>query len=172
MRLRRLLRRPRQVLLALAPVEPFACRTIVDAFLPAGAAATFADMPAADRAHACRVALALPPEAPRDLVAAALMHDIGKRDGALRAGVPSRVARVVLSRLAPSLLRRLASPPAAGWRAGLVLAVHHAASGAVRARDLGCSPRTVWLIAHHEHAAAAARDADLAVLMAADDAAP
>lgn len=168
----RLLHRPRQFLLALAPSEPIACQTVVDACLPERAAAAFATMPAVDRAHACRVALALPPGAPRDLVAAALLHDLGKNDGRFRADIPSRVTRVVLARVAPPLLRLLASPPPTGWRAGLVLAVHHPALGAVCARDAGCTPRTVWLIAHHEDDDAAARDADLAVLRAADGATP
>ncbi len=167
----RLLHRPRQLLRALAPSEPVTCRTIVDAFLPPAGVAAFAEMPARDRAHACRVALALPPGAPRDLVAAALLHDVGKSDGRARAGIPSRIARVVLTRLAPGILRALALPPPSGRRAGLVLAVHHPALGAVRAREVGCSPRTVWLIAHHEDGAAAAIDADLAMLRTADDAA-
>lgn len=164
--------RARQFLFALAPSEPIACRTIVAAFLPDAAAAAFAAMPAVDRAHCCRVALALPPSAPRDLVAAALLHDIGKHDERIRAGIPSRVAKVVLSRVAPRMLELIAAPPPVGWRAGLALAVHHSASGAVRAREVGCTPRTVWLIAHHEDRAAAAQDADLAALKAADDAAP
>lgn len=172
MTLRRVLRRPRQFLLALAPSEPIACRTIIGAFLPEPAAAAFAAMPAVDRAHACRVALALPDGANRDLVAAALLHDVGKADGTYQARIPDRIARVVLARVAPPVLRRLAAPPATGWRTGLVLAVHHPALGAARARYLGCTPRTVWLIAHHEDARAAADDPELAVLLATDDVTP
>ncbi len=86
----------------------------------------------------------------RDLLAAGLLHDLGKVDdnGAVR--LPDRVARVLLRRVSPRLLARLSSSSAPGPLHGLYLCVHHPRLGAERARALGCSERTVRLILCHE----------------------
>ncbi len=126
---------------------------ILAAALPAAAAEAFRRLPTHDQAHLCRVYRTLRRDGVDDpeLLAAALLHDLGKIDesgGHVR--LPDRVARVLLRRLAPRLLQRLARPDAPSWRRGLTLAVHHPALGAARAAALGCSARTCWLIEHHE----------------------
>ncbi len=132
-------------------------------------AAAFRALPAFHQRHLCRVYRLLQREgvADPDLLKAGLLHDLGQAaDGKVR--LPDRVALVLLRRLAPRLLRRLARRPASGWRRGLALAEHHAALGAELAASLGCPPRVCWLIRHHEDEALARHDRDLSVLMAAD----
>ena len=161
--------RLRQGLAALRPAIPTDRDAILAQALTPAQAVAFCALPAHDQAHLCRVYRTLRSHGvdDRDLLAAALLHDLGKVAGRCHVRLVDRVARVLLRRLAPALLRRLARLPAPAWRCGLALAVNHAALGAARAAELGGSPRTCWLIAHHEDADAAA-DPDLQLLMAAD----
>lgn len=90
----------------------------------------------------------------RDLAAAALLHDVGKV-AANDAGYPLtlwwRGPLVLFEALAPAGLRRWSAPtPAAGWRFVLYVHQEHPAIGATWAEAAGCSPRTCWLIAHHQ----------------------
>ena len=108
----------------------------------------------------------------RDLIAAALLHDVGKAGSATAPGrvrLTDRVARVLLRRWAPDTLARFNRSPRSRPLRGLYLAEHHAAVGAEVAGAAGASPRTVWLIAHHDDRAAAARDPELRGLHLADD---
>ncbi|MEJ7762899.1 MAG: hypothetical protein WKF80_08925 [Thermomicrobiales bacterium] len=136
----------------------------------------FAALSAFDRRHAIRVWGRVSREVPadHDLAVAALLHDLAKAGSPGLPGrvhLPDRVTRVLLRRLAPGLLARLATPlpPVPRWRTGLVLAVHHPSLGAAWAADIGCSPRVCWLIAHH-HDRTPVKDPVLRALMAADEA--
>lgn len=159
-----------QGLAALCPRLPVDRDAILAATLSGPQSEAFRRLPVHDQAHLCRVYRALRDDGmdDPDLLTAALLHDLGKIDAGGRSQVRlvDRIARVVIARVAPPLLRRLARLPAPGWRRGLALAVHHPALGAERAADLGCSDRTCWLIAHHHDTATA--DADLRRLIAAD----
>lgn len=139
------------------------------AWLPPAARAAFAALPRADQRHHLAVFGRLWERGCRDadLLAAALLHDIGKVDGRRRVWLWQRTA-VVLLRRRPDLLARLGAPPAPAWRYGFYLHAHHPALGAAQAARLGCSPRAVALIAAHQTPATG--DADLAALQAADDA--
>jgi len=90
------------------------------------------------------------------LLAAALLHDVGKAVARL----PSwqRAFIVLLERFAPRLLAYLsrgepqdqALNPLKGWRHTFVVHAHHPEIGARRAREAGCSPLTVTLIRRHQ----------------------
>ena len=101
----------------------------------------------------------------RDLLVAALLHDCGKGQIALW----HRVAYVLLSASAPSLLRRVGGEgTGASWRQALYRCLHHAELGARMAEQAGSAPRVVALI-RGDHTREG--NEQLAALQAADDAA-
>jgi hypothetical protein len=123
-----------------------------------------------DRAHHLRVYtwLVESGENDPDLLRAALLHDVGKADERGRVNAFHRAIHVLLKRIAPALLERLAVND--GWfRHGLWLSVFHAEHGASLARAAGASERCCSLIASH---AAPSNDSDplLMALAAADNA--
>jgi hypothetical protein len=164
--------RLRQGIAAVVPRVPDDREAILIATLTRNQADAFRALPVQDQAHLCRVYRCLVADGAtdRDLLIAALLHDVAKVGPEGRVRLHDRVARVVLRRLAPRLLERLARMPAPGWRRGLALAVHHPRLGAEQALGLGCSERTCWLIAHHEDVPVP-DDPDLRRLVAADHAA-
>lgn len=124
-----------------------------------------------DRAHHLRVHQLLVEAGhdDRDLLLAALLHDVGKADERGRVHAFHRASHVVLSRFAPGALRRLAVNR--GWfRHGLWLSVRHAENGASLARSAGASERCRELIASHGRATGAT-DVHQVALASADDAA-
>ena len=130
--------------------------------------AAFTD--ARDRAHQCRVALALSRAGCDDptLLAAALLHDTGKSVTGRAPSLADRIAFVMLSKLRPSLVQRMA---ASGFPAGVASAARHAEVGADRLRQLGADPYLVWLVRHH-HRDDIVDDPLLARLRAADRSVP
>jgi hypothetical protein len=112
----------------------------VASVLPASAAGLFAAMPVADRRHALDVAdrLLAAGRDDRDLLAAALLHDVAKGH---RMRLWHRVAGVLLEAFAPSLLRRLADRDPRSWRHPFHLYLHHGPMSAEMAERAGCSPR-------------------------------
>ncbi len=159
-----------QGLAALAGRVDAAERTAALNALPAAARTAFLELPPAYQRHHPAVYRRLQAAGCRDhdLLTAALLHDIGKVEGRRRVQLWQRAA-VVLLRPWPALLARLGAAPAPAWRYGFYLHAHHPALGAARAAALGCSPRTVALIA--AHGAAQTDSPDLARLQEADDAA-
>jgi len=113
-----------------------------------------------------------------DLLAAALLHDVGK--AAARLSVWQRAVIVLLNRFAPRLLARLSqgeqdghalSLPK-GWRRPFVAHARHPEVGAHWAQEAGCSPLTVALIRRHQDRISNCRteeDQLLSVLQAADN---
>lgn len=142
-------------------------------------------MPAADRRHAFAVYRILREQGHRspDLLAAALLHDLGK--AALAPPIWVRVLVVLLERFAPRFLERLS--PARGneingrriFRRPARLMEYlahyrdHAELGAQWAEALGCSPLTVALIRRHHERGVRAEESEenrlLALLQAADE---
>lgn len=143
----------------------------VQRWLPPEGVALFRAMPRYDRQHALRVARALEQAghtAP-DLLAAALLHDVGKTahtSAPLR--LWHRVAVVLLRRFWPDGLQQLAKDRPGSWRQPFYVQQHHAAIGAELGRQAGCSPRTVDLIRRHKDPPHQVDDPWLSALQAAD----
>lgn len=113
--------------------------------LPDSAWPLFAGMQIADRRHALDVAgrLLAAGQADPDLLAAAMLHDVGK---GRRLRLWHRVSGVLLAAVAPRALNALASPDADSWRHPFHIFLHHPATSAEAALAAGCSQRTADLI--------------------------
>jgi hypothetical protein len=113
----------------------------------------FQGMRAPAQRHALKVYRALRDKGwqDRELLVAALLHDVGKG----RVTLLHRVAIVLLEAFWPALLGWLASSSTGRWRLGFHQHMHHAERGAQLAQEAGSSPQTVALIrAHHKGEAA------------------
>ena len=125
----------------------------------------FAALQGRERRHALDIVLWLRTHAaPSDeLLRAALVHNVGK--GPLH--LHERVIYVLLERLSPRLLRRLADPDGRGLRSALVRLREHAGRSAERLAEAGSSARVQALVRQH-HDAPAGGDRELAWLIEAD----
>ena len=110
----------------------------------------FRRMPRCDQRHGLDVFHALRKEGYHDhhLLAAALLHDVGKIDGRLQ--LWHRVLVVLIKAFWPQLLDRLARREPRSWRYPFYVHQHHPELGAELARAAGCSPVTVELIRRHQ----------------------
>ena len=129
-------------------------RLEVARWLPASALPLFNSMSAADQRHSLRVCQGLQARGctDPDLLAAALLHDVGKAQG--RVLFWTRPAIVLGKLCAPRLLSRLATYPRAGlsrWRRSLGYAWWHAEIGAEMAAKAGLSERVaLYIRTHHQ----------------------
>lgn len=109
------------------------------------------------------------------LLAAALLHDVGKAS----AWLPPwrRAVFVLLERFAPRLWTRLIEREPQGWLRPLIIYAHHPEVGAQMAEQAGCSALTIALIRRHqeelmapytENTTLTEEDQLLALLQAAD----
>lgn len=136
----------------------------------------FQSMPRYDRRHGVRVLRRLQERGPQergpqnpDLLAAALLHDVGKTAGqAQRLRLWHRVAVVLMRAVRPGLVEQVGQDEPGRWRHAFYVQQHHAALGAELAREAGCAEATVELIRRHEESGAGVEDPMLAALQAAD----
>ena len=135
---------------------PAEMRMRVAQLLPPSALPLFYTMSAADQQHSFRVYQGLLARgcADRDLLAAALLHDVGKAEG--RVPFWTRPAIVLGKLFAPRLLKRLTAYPYEGstvacWQRALSNAWWHAEIGANLASRAGLSNTSVLYIrTHHQ----------------------
>lgn len=147
------------------------CSVLLDRTLSPAGRALFQAMPPYDRWHALAVLASLQQagHSEPDLLAAALLHDAGKTvhpKGRLR--LWHRVVSVLVRALRPALLGQLGQDRPGSWRRPFFVQAHHAELSAELAQQVGCSPRTVALIRHHEAAPGTSDDPLLTALQAAD----
>jgi hypothetical protein len=126
----------------------------VECWLPAAGFALFRTMSQADQRHSLRVCRALQAHGceERDMLAAALLHDVGKAEG--RVPFWTRPVIVLGKRLHSALLTRLTVLPecierAPRWQRELSYAWWHAEVGAQLAMRAGLSERSVLYIRTH-----------------------
>ncbi len=133
----------------------------------------FRRMQSSEQAHAYWVfrRLNASGQTDRDLLAAALLHDVGKILYPL--SIFDRAIIVLGKRLFPKAARRWGGGTPRGLRRPFVVAENHAAWGADLAAQAGASPRTVELIRRHQDSSMPDVDSPsehlLAVLQAADN---
>jgi hypothetical protein len=151
----------RAVLARVSPGE----RTIVRDTLSSAQAALFWRMACCDQRHGLDVYHALRDTGCQDkaLLAAALLHDVGKAAAPLT--VAHRVAVVLIERVLPGWLARWASDRK-DWKAPFAAHVQHPQIGAAWAEAAGSSTDTVRLI--REHHIDAPQDGRLVALQEAD----
>jgi putative nucleotidyltransferase with HDIG domain len=110
----------------------------------------FERMSSTDQVHSVQVLRTLLEEGEDhpDLLAAALLHDVGK--SLHRPSALERIVVVLTQSLAPGFLKRWGQGPATGWRRPYVIAVQHARWGAEMVARTGGSETLVELIRSHQ----------------------
>jgi hypothetical protein len=145
---------------------------IVDINLTSPLAELFHQMSFADQSHSLRVFTHLSGQGETEpsLLAAALLHDVGKCRAPLK---PWDRALVVLVKVVmPDLISNWGAGEPRGWKKPFVVYLHHAEWGAQMVDERGGSDLCVYLIRHHQdkltHEPGDHREMFLAKLQTAD----
>ncbi len=136
-----------RVLLAKPGSEDLA---LAEEHLPPPLRDLFHQMSPADQAHGVRVLRTLLASGDGDpnLLAAALLHDVGK--SLVRLRLWERILVVIYSWFAPGRSHRWGEGQLNSWRRPLVIAVYHPAWGAEMIRQAGGSEELATLVLRHQ----------------------
>ena len=139
--------------------------------LPPALGALYNGMSRAEQSHSLAVLRALlrQGQTDPDLLAAALLHDVGKTRAPLH--LFGRVLVVLAQRLAPGAAQAWSNGGPHGWRRPFVVAARHAEWGAEMLEQAGASPCLVGMVRqHHASLPRGGTEADrqLGALQAAD----
>ncbi|MFQ5401462.1 MAG: HD domain-containing protein [Anaerolineae bacterium] len=112
--------------------------------------ALFYRLTLSDQWHSIRVLRALRADGHTEtaLLAAALLHDVGKTRFPL--SLWDRTLIVLAQALLPGKIAAWGAADPVGWRRPFVIKMQHPEWGAEMAREAGCAPPVVWLIRHHQ----------------------
>ena len=113
--------------------------------------ALFLSMSTGDQRHSLHVmrTLLARGETNRDLLTAALLHDVGKSRCRLRLWERPIVVLIQLCR--PITAHRWGTASPDGWKRPFVVYEQHPGWGAEMAAAAGCTLLTAWLIRHHQN---------------------
>ena len=138
---------------------------VVESILSPAELALFRDLSIQDQNHSIRVLEGIQKrgEEDRDLLKAALLHDLGKMKYPLRRW--ERVMVVLMTGLFPRKVKYWGKGTPVGLKRSLVVTYKHPEWGADLATQAGSSPRTVWLIKNHEDGDLMNAPADLSKLL-------
>jgi putative nucleotidyltransferase with HDIG domain len=135
---------------ALYPKLPPDEAVLVRSHLPETLLPLYYQMGKSDRIHSLRVFRALVDagESDPDLLAAALLHDVGKSKAPL---CPLERTMVVLANLfAPDRVVHWGEGDPRGWRKSFVVAIQHPHWGSEMVREYGSSELLAYLIREHQ----------------------
>ena len=123
---------------------------LAQAHLPSALWDLFRHMSPGDQAHGLRVlrSLLARGESAPNLLAAALLHDVGKSHVRLR--LVERILIVVISWFAPDRVPQWGMGELASWRRPFVIAVQHPAWGAEMIRQAGGPELLAKLVLRHD----------------------
>jgi putative nucleotidyltransferase with HDIG domain len=123
---------------------------LAEEHLPPPLRELFHRMSPADQVHGLRVlrSLLARGEVDPNLLAAALLHDVGKSQVQLK--IWERIFIVLASWLTPGRTRRWGEGELTNWRRPFVIAVHHPAWGAEMIRQAGGSEELITLVLRHQ----------------------
>jgi hypothetical protein len=141
--------RARQFWNALLKPEKQVSNEAVLKYLSASQLILFRRMQPSEQYHACQVLedLQKAGQSNPNLLAAALLHDVGKILSPL--SLFDRIAIVIGTHLFPLAAKRWGQGMARGWRRAFVVAACHAEWGADLVQQAGASPITTELVRRH-----------------------
>jgi hypothetical protein len=123
---------------------------LVEQLLPPPLGGLFHQMSPGDQVHGLRVlrSLIARGEGDPDLLAAALLHDVGK--SRVRMRLWERILAVLVSWIAPGKARDWGEGQLNGWRRPFVISVQHPVWGAKMIRQVGGSEELAALVLRHQ----------------------
>lgn len=129
---------------------PVPVRLEIETILSPAEAELFYRCQETDQWHAYRVYRTLVDsgQTQPDLLAAALLHDVGKKE--VKLTVWNRILIVVVNAFVPGKVEQWGRENSRGWKKPFAVRLHHPQWGAELARTAGTSDRAVDLIRRHQ----------------------